>query len=234
MLVDPKCFHYFLIIVKLACRRVDAESLKNKTAERVPNGFIKIYRRERIKPFSYRLEVDSGSEFTNEQVRDFFLNGLNVLIRFGEFGRYRQQSFAERVIQEIQSPLLKRMTAQEMLTGLTSVEWLEDLHDIVRKMDDLWQKNPPDIPTGPPKVTKKTDLLPEGTHVRVKLTDPISVLGQKLHESFRTGDIRWNSKICVIKKMILLPEQFSIYLLNRLQGCVKMYLYSKGITGSSR
>jgi hypothetical protein len=126
---------------------------------------------------TYRLEVDSGSEFINEQVRDFFLNGLNVLMRFSEPGRHRQQSFAEKAIQEIQGPLLGRITAQEMLTGLTSVEWSEDFHNIVKRVDDLWQRNPLDIPTGPPKVTKKTDLLPEGTHVRVKLTDPISVLG---------------------------------------------------------
>jgi hypothetical protein len=218
MPVDPKGFHYFLVIVEFACRRVDAEPLKDKTAERVLNGFVKIYRRGRIKPPTYRLEVDSGSEFTNEQVHDFFLNRLNVLMRFGEPGRHRQQSFAERAIQEIQGPLLGRMTAQEMLTGLTSVEWYEDFHDIVRKVDNLWQRNPPDIPTGPPKVTKKTELLPEGTRVRVKLTDHISVLGQKLHESFWTGDIRWNPKIHVIKKMILSPEQPPTYLLDGSQG----------------
>jgi hypothetical protein len=214
MLIDPKGFHYFLVIVELACRRVDAELLKDKTAKRVLNGFVKIYRRGRIKPPTHRLEVDSGSEFTNEQVCDFFLNKLNVLMRFGEPGRHRQQSFAERAIQEIQGPLLRRMTAQEMLTGLTSVKWSEDFHDIVRKVDNLWQRNPPDIPTGPPKVTKKTELLPEGTRVRVKLTDPISVLGQKLHGSFQTGDIRWNPKIRVIKKMILSPEQLPTYLLD--------------------
>jgi hypothetical protein len=219
MLVDPKGFHYFLVIVELSCRRVDAEPPKDKTAEKVLNGFIKIYRRGRIKSPSHRLEVDSGLEFTNEQVRDFFLNGLNVLMRFGEPGRHRQQSFAERAIQEIQGPLLGRMTAQEMLTGLTSVEWSEDFHDIVRKVDNLWQRNPPDIPTGSPKVTKKTELLSEDTRVRVKLTNPISVLGQKLHGTFRTGDIRWNPKICVIKKMILSPEQPPTYLLDGPQGC---------------
>jgi hypothetical protein len=66
MPVDPKGFHYFLVIIELACRRVDAEPLKDKTAERVLNGFVKIYRRGCIKPPTHRLEVDSGSEFTNE------------------------------------------------------------------------------------------------------------------------------------------------------------------------
>ncbi|GET54166.1 chromo domain-containing protein LHP1-like [Rhizophagus irregularis DAOM 181602=DAOM 197198] len=156
MPVDPKGFHYFLVVVEVAGKRVDAEPLKDKTANRVLNGFVKIYRRNRIKPPTHRLETDSGSEFTNDQVRDFFLNSLG--------------------------------------------------------------RNPPDIPTGSPKVSKKTDLLSEGTRVRVKLDEPISVLGNKLHGKFRTGDIRWNPNIRVIKKMILSPEQPPTYLLNGPHG----------------
>ncbi|GET66074.1 chromobox protein homolog 3 isoform X1 [Rhizophagus irregularis DAOM 181602=DAOM 197198] len=156
MPVDPKGFHYFLVVVEVAGKRVDAEPLKDKTANRVLNGFVKIYRRNRIKPPTHRIETDSGSEFTNDQVRDFFLNSLG--------------------------------------------------------------RNPPDIPTGSPKVSKKTELLSEGTHVRVKLDEPISVLGNKLHGKFRTGDIRWNPNIRVIKKMILSPEQPPTYLLDGPHG----------------
>jgi hypothetical protein len=60
----------------------------------------------------------------------------------------------------------------------------------VKKVNEKWHRNPSDIPTGPPKITKKTELLSEGTCVRVKLTGPISVLEQKLHSTFQTGDIR--------------------------------------------
>ncbi|CAB4445042.1 unnamed protein product [Rhizophagus irregularis] len=49
MPVDPKGFHYFLVVVEVAGKRVDAEPLKDKTANRVLNGFVKIYRRNRIK-----------------------------------------------------------------------------------------------------------------------------------------------------------------------------------------
>ncbi|GET58422.1 DDE-type integrase/transposase/recombinase [Rhizophagus irregularis DAOM 181602=DAOM 197198] len=195
MPVDPKGFHYFLVVVEVAGKQVDAEPLKDKTANRVLNGFVKIYRRNRIKPPTHRLETDSGSEFTNDQ-----------------------QSYAERAIQAIQEPLLKRMVAQELKTGVTSVEWSEDFRDVVNKIDEIWQRNPPDIPTGSPKVSKKTELLSEGTHVRVKLDEPISVLGNKLHGKFRTGDIRWNPNIRVIKKMILSPEQPPTYLLDGPHG----------------
>ncbi|GBC39593.1 chromobox protein homolog 5-like [Rhizophagus irregularis DAOM 181602=DAOM 197198] len=90
--------------------------------------------------------------------------------------------------------------------------------DVVNKIDKLWQRNPPDIPTGSPKVSKKTELLSEETRVRVKLNEPISVLGNKLHGKFRTGDIRWNPNIRVIKKMILSPEQPPTYLLDGPHG----------------
>jgi hypothetical protein len=33
MPIDPKGFHYFLVIIELACRRVDAEPLKDKHQE---------------------------------------------------------------------------------------------------------------------------------------------------------------------------------------------------------
>ncbi|GBC38945.2 chromobox protein homolog 5-like [Rhizophagus irregularis DAOM 181602=DAOM 197198] len=101
---------------------------------------------------------------------------------------------------------------------LVVVEVTEDFRDVVNKIDEIWQRNPPDIPTGSPKVSKKTELLSEGTHVRVKLDEPISVLGNKLHGKFRTGDIRWNPNIRVIKKMILSPEQPPTYLLDGPHG----------------
>jgi hypothetical protein len=218
MPIDPKGYHYFLVIVEISRRRVDAEPIKNKSANNILDAFIKIYRRGRIQPPTHRLETDSGTEFTNTQIRDFFLNSLSVMMRFGEPERHRQQSFAERAIQAIEEPLFKRMTAQELKTGETSVEWSEDFHDIVKAVDEKWQKDPPEIPKGLPKIDKNTELLSEGTQVRTRLYEPISVLGTKLHGKFRTGDIRWDPEIRTIKKLILSPEQPPTYLLNGPHG----------------
>ncbi|PKC53817.1 hypothetical protein RhiirA1_478507 [Rhizophagus irregularis] len=55
--------------------------------------------------------------------------------------------------------------AQELKPEVTSVEWSEDFCDVVNKIDKLWQRNPSDIPTGSPKVSKTTDLLSEGIRV---------------------------------------------------------------------
>lgn len=222
MPIDPKGYHYFLVLVELAGRRVDGEPLKNKTSEAVFNAFIRIYRRGRIKPPISRLEVDSGKEFDNHLIRNFFINTIGVLIRFGERGRHRQQSFAEKAIQEIEGPLTQRMNAQEMKTGVTSIEWSEDFHTMVDRVDELWQRNPPKIPDGFPKIDKNTELLPEGTRVRVKLEEPMSVLGKKLHGKFRTGDIKWNPEIRVIRKLMLSPDQPPTYLLDGPHGKLKV------------
>ncbi|PKY13265.1 hypothetical protein RhiirB3_425049 [Rhizophagus irregularis] len=80
MPVDPKGFHYFLIVVKVTGN---------------------------IKPLTHQLETDSELEFTNDQVHDFFLNSLGVMMKFEEPGRHKQQLYAEQAIQAIQEPLLK-------------------------------------------------------------------------------------------------------------------------------
>ncbi|GBB96273.1 hypothetical protein RclHR1_27140001, partial [Rhizophagus clarus] len=43
-------------------------------------------------------------------------------------------------------------------------------------------------------------------------------LEKKIHGKFRTGDIKWNPKVCIIKKLILSPEQLPTYLLDRPHG----------------
>jgi hypothetical protein len=179
---------------------------------------MKIYKRGHIKPPTDRIELDSGKEFDNFLIRYYFTKIIGVLIRYGETGRHRQQCYAERAIQAIQEPLLQRMNAQELKTGETSVEWSEDFHLIVDAVDEKWRRALLNIPTGPSKVDKNTEILFEGTKVRVKLEDPISVLGKKMHRRFRTGDIRWHPEIRIIKKLILSPEQPPMYLLNGSHG----------------
>ena len=78
----------------------------------------------------------------------------------------------------------------------------------------------------PPRISNNGTLLPEGTQVRVKLDEPISVLGKKLHGKFRTGDIRWNPEIRTIKKLILFPDQPPTYLLNGPHGRLGVSRYA--------
>ena len=61
-----KGFEYFLVVVELACHRIDGEPLKNKEVGTVLRAFRRIYKRGHIIPPTYRLEVDNGTEFNNE------------------------------------------------------------------------------------------------------------------------------------------------------------------------
>jgi hypothetical protein len=211
---EDKGFEYFLVVVELACRRVDGEPLKNKKGRTTLRAFKRMYRRGRLVPPTDRLEVDNGTEFTNGLIRNFFINEIGVLMRFCQPGRHRQQCYAEKAIQAIQEVLLQRMTAQELKTGEPSLEWVDDFHEIVTALDNKWKRDPPSISVDPPRISMNDELLLEGTRVRVKLEDPISVLGNRLHGKFRTGDIRWNPEIRTIKKLMLSPNQPPTYLLN--------------------
>ena len=70
--INPKEYHYFLILVELSKRCVDGEPIKDKTTQSTMNTFITIFQRGRIKPPTHRLEVDSGKEFDNKLVCNLF------------------------------------------------------------------------------------------------------------------------------------------------------------------
>ncbi len=216
--MDPKGYRYSHIVVDVSTWNLDGNPLKSKDAVTVLESFKKIYQRGIVKPPTFRLNTDNGTEFKNSLVRDFFINDVGVLMKFGFPGKHQQQCFAERTNQAIMEPLTNRMTAQEMKTGITSVEWSEDYPIMLDALRKKWKCNPPPFPEGPPKISEKDELLPEGTRVRVMLFEPMSVLGQKLHGKFRTGDIRWDPKIRIIKKLILTPGQPPTYLVDGPHG----------------
>src|SRR5207237_6987733 len=118
----------------------------------------RIYKRGRIIPPTHRLEVDNGTEFNNELVRNFFINEIGVLMRFGQPGRHRQQCYAERAIQAIQEPLIHRMTAQELKTGEPSLEWVDDFYIIVDAVDRKWRRDPSKMPVSPSRISKNDTL----------------------------------------------------------------------------
>ena len=216
MPLDSKGFNYFLTVVDIATRNLDAEPIKSKSTEVVLKAFKRIYHRK-LQPPTVRLEVDDGNEFKGV-VKDYFINNLHVLIKVGKPGRHRQQCYAEIANQMLQRPLIQRMNAQEMLTGEESRDWSDDLPIMVKELNKLWKRDPPQIPRDPPRITVKDELLPEGTRVRIALDEPISVIGKKLHGKFRTGDIRWDPEVKTIKKLMLSPDQPPTYLVSGPHG----------------
>jgi hypothetical protein len=215
-------YKYILTVVDVSTRTVDTEPLESKEADEVLKAFKAIYKRGRLKPPSVRLEVDNGGEFKSV-VKDYFVNEIGVHIRYGKPGRHKQQCYAECANGLIGEALHQRMSAQEMLTGEPSREWIDDLPIITKALNRRWKRKPPPRPEGLPKFTKKSgDLLLEGTRVRVALDEPRGVPGEKLPGKFRASDIRWDPKIHIIKKAILSPEQPPTYLVDGPHGKLKV------------
>ena len=206
-------FKYALIVVDLGSRLTDAVPLKDKKSESVKKAFQEIYKRGILK-IPKRMEVDPGAEFKGE-VKDYF-DKHGVHVRYGKPGRHRQQALAERRNQVIGEILLKRMSAQELLTGQTSTEWVEDLPVVLKALNKHYSsQKPKKAPDEPLCEGDSCELLDEGTKVRAILDEPKDVTsGKRLHGRFRTADIRWDPKIRTIERILLRPGYPPMYLLN--------------------
>jgi hypothetical protein len=124
-------FRYALVIVDNGSRKTDAEPIKNKDGATIKKAFETIYRKRNILSFPSVIEVDDGSEFKGDVAK--WLKSIDVNIRVAKPGRHRQQALVERRNQMIGKELFKRMTAQELLTGEVSVQWVSDLPDVLKK-----------------------------------------------------------------------------------------------------
>lgn len=215
-------YKYLLLVVDVGTRLMDGVPLKEKTNEAVLKGFETIYKRSTLS-WPDRLEVDAGTEFRGTVKSTIEQKG--IFVRVAKPGRHRQQAIVEKRNQLIQLPLFKRMYSQEYLTGLTSVEWVEDLPKVIKELNEHAKENPPKkLPNDPVCSGSACELLKEGTKVRVMLEEPKDVLvtGKKLPGKFRTTDIRWDPKIRVIKQVILEPGKPPMYLLDGKSGKLKI------------
>ena len=53
------------------------------------------------------------------------------------------------------------MNAQELKTGESSVEWVEDFRTVVDAVDKKWRRDSPKVPLGLPRISKNDELLSE-------------------------------------------------------------------------
>jgi hypothetical protein len=209
-LPDDNGYKYALVVVDNGSRMTDAEPLKNKDNNSIIDAFKKIYNRGILK-IPRRLEVDSGSEFKGN-VEKFFTD-KDVVVRYAQPGRHRQQAIVERKNQSIGTSLFKRMYAQEMLTGEADTQWVKDLPVMIKALNiNSAKRVPPKTPDEPICKGDACNLLEEGQKVRVALDQPREFLSQKkLHGRFRATDIRWDPKIRKIEELKLIPGRPPMY-----------------------
>lgn len=215
-LPDDKGFKYALVVVDVGSRKTDAEPIKNKDGSTIIKAFEKIYKRP-ILSLPKVVQVDDGSEFKG--LLSLWLKKNNVDIRVAKTGRHRQQALVERRNQIIGRELFKRMTAQELLTGQTSTQWIDELPKVLQKMNAKASTKHVKLSNEYQCQGEVCTLLNEGDKVRVALEYPIDIVtGKRLNGRFRDSDIRWEIKPRTVKRVILQPNQPPLYLVSDNQG----------------
>lgn len=205
-------YKYALVVTDIATRVSDAEPLKSKNSSEVAKALQKIYARKVLKMPDV-LAVDSGKEFGGD-VRSY-LQRNKAGLKIGKPGRHRQQAVVERTNQYFAKALFMRMQAQELLTGETSKEWVQDLPHFVKYVNQYRKREPPKVSYQPKCSGDDCDVLEIGTKVRIKLDNPLDfVTDKKLHGKIRVTDIKWDPHPRTIKNLMLLPGQPPMYMLN--------------------
>lgn len=215
-LPHDKEYKYLLVVTDSHNKKIDAEPIKSKVQgdNEIVNAFKKIYSRKTLK-MPKIIKMDNGTEFKAINLKNYFHNN-NVTIKYSVPGRHRQLTMVERANNKIGSVLMKRMTAQELLTGQKSVEWVDDVMELL----DVLNENLPK-PTTKPKseeilFTKYSgDIIPVGTRVRTILDHPQdTVKGNWLVGKFRAGDIRWSPEVQRITDILLKPGYPPMYIID--------------------
>lgn len=210
---DDGGFKYALVVADVGTRLCDAEPIKDKSSRMVSNAFQKIYKRK-ILSHPEVIQTDNGTEFQGDTQKYF--QDHDISHRVGKPYRSRQQGIVERKNQLIGKALFKRMTEQELLTGETSREWVEDLPNVIKKMNDVTKKHKLPQPTDNYKCQGDAcNILEQGTQVRIALDKPIDVVsGKRLNGSFRDTDVRWTIKPHTITSTLIQPDQPPLYLVD--------------------
>lgn len=213
---EDKKFKYMLVCVDMYDSSVDAEPLKELNPESIIKAFKEIFKRKYLN-YPIFITFDKGNEFKGELIKKYFKsNGVNI--KYALTGRSRQLANVERMNQKISTILFKRMASQELTTGEPSTEWVDDLPDLIKLLNDPQNHKPPlekennDLPIVNSYTGK---LLKIGQTVRIQLDYPINNTNHaRLHGDFRSTDIRWSTKTYKIKEVLIKPGQPPMYLID--------------------
>lgn len=207
---EDKKYNYVLVVVDVGNGITDAEPMKQLNSSTALEAIKSIFSRGILKSPTYKIQSDGGAEFHGNFLKYFNDNG--IIIRYGKAGRSRSQSFVEARNKQIAKALFMRMTAQEMLTGEYSTEWVDDLPKIIKAINDNLNTKKKVKLTNHLLINKETVILDIGTKVRTVLDKPKDIFGRPLSGyHFRATDTRWDPKIKTITNIILQPDEPIMY-----------------------
>ena len=208
-------YKYALVIVDVSTSMCDARAIKNKGSDEIIKAMEAIYKGKILKK-PKNISVDDGSEFKGD-VAKYIKEHITEHIKIGVPGRHSQSAYVENRNKEIAKDLLKRMTAEELITGVQNNAWVGDLPKTINKINKVTRerkkKEKPKEETNKPICKGDAcNLLEQGTPVRTKLEKPIDVVNKKrLHGAFRVSDIRWDRTTRTITKTLYSPEAVPLY-----------------------
>jgi hypothetical protein len=159
----------------------------------------------------FSLETDPGGEFNNKKLIKY-LNDKNILLRVGTRGRSNQQAIVELYNGLIAQILFLFMTNDELQTGETSRDWVDELPRVIEKLNKYLTKDKTKDIENNSLFSSREEVVPIGTTVRTALNKPVGVAdGKKLHGNFRKTDIKWSIKPTVVEDISIRPNQPIMY-----------------------
>ena len=105
-LPNDKGFKYLLVVIDISTKLVDAQPLRQKTAQTVLNAMKKIYERGTLK-LPKRIEVDDGGEF--KSIFHEYFEDKDTYIRRGKPGRHKMQAYVERANQNLGTKIFQKI-----------------------------------------------------------------------------------------------------------------------------
>ena len=217
MLPNDDGYRYALVLVDIYNGKTFALPSKNKKPEEILKLIKQMYLKNKILRLPETLQCDNGGEFKG--VFKKYFDDNNVRIRYGKVGRHKNQAFAESRNKTIGKLLFQYMTAVESITGQPSLDWVDILPVIIKELNKHVKKiKVYNYNDNIPYQTKADlEVLDNGQKVRLKLDAPKEYINDnKLHGTFRAGDIRWTPEIHTITNTIMLPNQPILYFVDNM------------------
>ena len=206
-------YKYILVVADVGSGITDAEPLTVLNSSSTLEAIKSIFIRGILKFPKYKIQSDGGAEFKGDFLKYF--NDRGIIIRYGKAGRSRSQALVEARNKQIAKSLFMRMVAQELITGEPSLDWVEDLPNVIKTINDNLKLQKKPKLSNRLHVDKNTIMLSIGTKVRVALDKPKNVLGyRESGYNFRATDTRWDNEIKTITNIIFQPDQPIMYELN--------------------
>lgn len=203
-----------LVVVDTSTKIADARPMTTSSSKEVLKALKSIYRGKYLKKPNH-LETDRGVEFEGEVTK--YLKQNNIQHKIARTDRHRQVALAERLNQKVGKDVFVEQNFNEVNKKKTDRSWVKYLPKIIQDYNKGKTKNIDvekkmnQIPTI--KCTGQSCvLLEKGTKVRVAADYPQNpVTGKKLHGKFRKTDLKYETTIRTITRVILQPGQPPMY-----------------------